>query len=198
MCSLCAIAALLIRRAAWIDSLEDRTEDLVDEKPSDRLLPSPSRAHPAQHPYTPTQPTRRVSEDGFVDTYDDALHGVSEKRPDTGLFGVHREPVRGRKWDHARERDPVIMRPDVPPNSSPWRSYLKSSMYGGLDEPGMRVDEEFLQQQTPGYQKPWRGDLEDHADHESLAGLLQSKRQRKSFLKRLQVWFRGISWRKLC
>jgi hypothetical protein len=71
-------------------------------------------------------------------------------------------------------------------------------MYGGLDEPGMRVDEEFLQQQTPGYQKPWRGDLEDHADPESLAGLLQSKRQRKSFLKRLQVWFRGISWRKLC
>jgi hypothetical protein len=34
---------------------------------------------------------------------------MSEKRAETGFFGGLREPVRGRKWDHAREGDPVIM-----------------------------------------------------------------------------------------
>lgn len=113
---------------------------------------------------------------------------MSEKKTDTGFFGVHREPVRGRKWDHAREGDPVIMKTAAPSTSSSWLSYVRSSMYGpGITEESKRMDEEFLEQQTPGYQKPWRGDLEARADPEALSGLLHLKKQRKTFFARLQV-----------
>ena len=128
-----------------------------------------------------------MSQDGFIDTYEDLSH--TEKKPETGFFGGHREPVRGRKWDHAREGDPVIMQSGVLPTSSPWRTYIKSSMYGpAISEDAKQVDEEFLQQQTPGYQKPWRGDLEGNEDSEKLTGLLHLRKQRRSLIKRFQVW----------
>lgn len=61
-------------------------------------------------------------------------------------------------------------------------------MYGpALSEDGKRVDEDFLQRLTPGYEKPWRGDLENADDPETLAGLLHSRKQRRSLLKRIQV-----------
>jgi hypothetical protein len=61
-------------------------------------------------------------------------------------------------------------------------------MYGpALCEDGKRVDEDFLQLQTPGYQKPWRGDLEGNDDSEKLTGLLHSRKQQRSLIKRLQV-----------
>jgi hypothetical protein len=172
--------------AAWIDSFEENEDAPLHAKPADRLLSSPSRAHSAQHHYTSLHPERRVSQDGFVDMYDDMAH--TEKKSETGFFGSHREPVKGRKWDHAREGDPVIMRSAVRPTSSPWRTYIKSSMYGpALCEDGKRVDEDFLQLQTPGYQKPWRGDLEGNDDSEKLTGLLHSRKQQRSLIKRLQV-----------
>jgi hypothetical protein len=140
-------------RTAWIDSYEEGDDILSTAKPTDALLSAPARAHSAQHHYAPTQHPRRTSQDGYIDTYDDASHGVSERKIETGFFGGHREPVRGRKWDHARDGDPVIMQSGVLPNSSPWRTYIKSSMYGpSLVEDGKRVNEDFLQKQTPGYE----------------------------------------------
>ena len=66
-------------------------------------------------------------------------------------------------------------------------------MYGpALSEDGKLVDEEFLQQQTPGYQKPWRGDLEGNEDSEKLTGLLHLRKQRRSLIKRLQVCDRRV------
>jgi len=171
---------------AWICSYEEG-EGILNAKPTDRLLSTPSRAHSAQHHYAPTNPTRRMSQDGYIDNYDDASHGVG-KKPETGFFGGHKEPVRGRKWDHARDGDPVIMQSGVLPTSSPWRTYIKASMYGpALDEDSKRVDEDFLHQQTPGYQRPWRGDLEGGNDPEKLSGLLHNKKQRRSLMKRVQV-----------
>lgn len=170
----------------WIDSVEDE-DALLTTNPMDRLLSAPSKAHSAQHHYAPTQAPRRQSQDGYVDTYEDASLGMNGKKQETGFFGVHREPVRGRKWDHARDGDPVIMQSGVHPTSSPWKTYIKSSMYGpALTEDGKRVDEDFLQRQTPGYEKPWRGDLEGADDPETLIGLLHSKKQRRSLLKRFQ------------
>ena len=123
-----------------------------------------------------------MSQDGFVDTYDD-ISGVPEKKAETGFFGGHKDPVKGRKWDHARQGDPVIMQ--SLPTSSPWRTYIKSSMYGpALEEDGKRVDPEYLRQQTPGYQKPWIGDI---ADDEKMAGLLHNKKRQRSFIQRVQV-----------
>ncbi len=95
--------------------------------------------------------------DGFVDTYEEI-----SKKPETGFFGGHKEPVKGRKWDHAREGEPVIMQSGVQSNSTPWGAYVKASMYGPpLNEDGELVDQDFLQNQTPGYHKPWRGDIEE-------------------------------------
>ncbi|KAH6673587.1 hypothetical protein B0J14DRAFT_591109 [Halenospora varia] len=169
---------------SWIDSFEDGDEILVDSLPTDGLLASPIRAHSAQHNHAPAQPTRRISQDGYIDTYDDVSH--REKKPETGFFGP-KEPVRGRKWDHARDGDPVIMQSGVLPSASPWRMYIKSSMYGPAPaEDGRRVNEEFLQQQTPGYERPWRGDLDGAGDPEKLSGLLYNKKQRRSLFKRWQ------------
>lgn len=103
--------------------------------------------------------------------------------------------MKGRKWDHAREGDPVIMQSGVIQTSSPWRTYIKSSMYGpALDEDGKIVDAQFLQQQTPGYQKPWRGDMEGNDDPEKLSGLLHNKKQRRTLMKRFQVCLPNSLW----
>jgi len=61
-------------------------------------------------------------------------------------------------------------------------------MYGPpLDEDAERVDNEILQQQTPGYQRPWRGDLEGVDDPEKhIRGLIHSKKQRRTVVKRFQ------------
>lgn len=167
----------------WIGSFEEG--DDVRPTSTSGLLSSPSRAHSAQHHHTPTQPQRRVSQDGYVDTYDD-ISNLQEKKPETGFFGNHREPVRGRKWDHAREGDPVIMQSGILPTSSPWRNYIKSSMYGpSAQEEGQMVDEGFLQSQTPGYEKPWRGDMGSD-DPEKLSGLLYSKKRRRTLFNRVQ------------
>jgi len=156
---------------------------------TDKLLNSPNRAHSAQHHHTPAQTSRRVSQDGFIDTYDDVSNGVNDKKPETGFFGSHREPVRGRKWDHKRDGEPVIMRSGVLPTSSPWRTYIKASMYGPAPyEDTKRVNEEFLSQQTPGYERPWRGDLDGGRDPEKLSGLLHNKKQRRTLFARIQVW----------
>jgi hypothetical protein len=63
-------------------------------------------------------------------------------------------------------------------------------MYGPTQaEDGERVDESFLEQQTPGYERPWRGDLEKgREDPDKMTQLLHSKKSRKTFAKRLQVW----------
>jgi len=171
----------------WIDSFEEDDDAPANAKPTDRLLSSPSRAHAAQHHFAPTKVDQRISQDGYVDIYDEASHGVLEKKPDTGFFSAHREPEKGRKWDHARQGDPVIMQSGVLPNSTPWRSYIQSSMYGpALDKNGKRVDEGFLQEQTPGYEMPWRGDIENENDPEKASALLHNKKHRKTFYKRLQ------------
>ena len=159
----------------------------MTSKPTDRLLSAPVMAHAAQHHYAPTSTPRRESQDGYVDTYDDS-NGMHEKKHETGFFGGLREPVRGRKWDHARDGDPVILQSGVLQAPSPWRTYIKSTMYGpALVEDGKLVDEEYLQNQTPGYEKPWRGDLEGNEDVDTIRGLLNSKKQRRTLLKRIQV-----------
>jgi hypothetical protein len=172
---------------AWIASYEDGDEPLITAKPTTRLLPQPPRAHNAQHNHAPSQPSRRVSQDGFVDEYEEQSTRLNEK-PETGFFGS-REPVKGRKWDFARDSEPVIMQSGVLPTSSQWQTYIKSTMYGpGPMEDGKIVSEDVLRTQTPGYLKPWRGDLDGANDLEKGSGLLHSKKKRHSLLKRWQVW----------
>lgn len=126
-----------------------------------------------------------------MDDFDDIVSGT--KKSDTGFFGVHREPVRGRKWDHARDKEPVILQAGASQADSPWRIYIKSSMYGpGLTEDPKKVDPEFLQQQTPGYLRPWRGDLENDGDPEKGLNVFRSKKKQRTLFMRVQVCsFRG-------
>ncbi|KAG9242548.1 hypothetical protein BJ878DRAFT_164224 [Calycina marina] len=172
---------------AWIDTVEDTDNIVLPPNPGTAFLSPPSMARAAEHHHAGATPERRVSHDGFVHEHDDSS-GIHEKKVDTGFFGS-KEPVKGRKWDHKREGEPVIMMSGIPQQVSPWGTFIKSSMYGPLKaEDTRRVDDEFLRQQTPGYEKPWRGDLESSEDPDStIAGLLHSKKKRRTIVARFQA-----------
>ena len=169
----------------------DDDDVILTANPTNRLLSPPSKAHAADHHHISTEPDRlhrRISQDGYVHTWRDVSPGLNNKKPETGLFGGHKEPVRGRKWDHARDGDPVIMRVSDPQQSS-WGAFIRSSMYGPPDSRDSKVvSEDFLRQQTPGYEKPWRGDLEENQDPDStIYNLLHGEKKRRSTLIRIQV-----------
>lgn len=151
---------------------------------ADRLLASLSRAHSAQHHYASPNLRRRASEDGYVDTFDEVLQGSLTKVPEKGFFGW-RDPVRGRKWDHVREGEPVIVQSGFARRGSPWSAFVRSSQYGpAISEDGRRVDQAFLDAQTPGYDRPWVGDV-DGNDPEKMGRL--SRKRRKIWYMRVQV-----------
>ncbi|KAI6716569.1 hypothetical protein JHW43_000828 [Diplocarpon mali] len=165
----------------WVASYEDE-DDVPINKATDRMLSSLPRAHSAQHHHSPTNPMRRESKDGFVDLIDERII-----QKETGFFGGHKGPVKGRKWDHLRDSEPVIMQDGDFPASSSWVPFIKSSMYApAQNENRTIVTPEFLQQQTPGYDKPWRGDAENGDGSEKFSALLYSKKKRKTMLSRVQ------------
>lgn len=173
---------------SWIDSFEEGLETHAHNQPSGRRLATPPKSHNAHHNSSPAKPERRISKDGYEDS-DDELSGIHEKAPERGLFGGHKEPEKGRKWDHAREHTPVIMQNGPDSGAESWKTFVKASMYGpGLADEGKRVDEKFLQELTPGYQQPWRGDAEGD-DVENGLGLLHlhNRKQRRKWYLRIQV-----------
>lgn len=167
----------------WIDSVE--YGDDIESAPTDSLLQKPGRAIHSQHHYSNNKPQtprldRRVSTDGYIDE-DDGFNEELKAAPTGGLF--NREPNKGRKWDHAREGDPVIMQSQRENSANEWSGFIKSSMYGPqLGESGKHVDSEYLDELTPGYKKPWVGDAPNQ-DPEKALGLLHGGKQ-----KRL-VWY---------
>jgi hypothetical protein len=176
----------LIECTAWIDSYEEGDERLANFRPTDRLLP-PSPAHSATHNHTPSGTERRKSQDGYVDDFEDTR--LQPKKQETKIFGGKRMPVKGRKWDHARDKAPVILQASNAPVTGPeWRTYIKSSQYGpGLSEDGKQVDEDFLRNQTPGYEKPWRGDIEDEDDPEKYGNIFRNRKKQRSVYARMKV-----------
>ncbi|EDN93926.1 hypothetical protein SS1G_09793 [Sclerotinia sclerotiorum 1980 UF-70] len=171
---------------AWISSYEDDDESAPLQP---KRVPTPSRIHPAQHGSTPTPSTRRISLDGYVDSDDDTYNATSDKKVETGFFGGVREPVKGRKWDHARDAEPVIVRSGVQSNAAVWRNFIKASTYGAPEgEEHTLVDHAFLNNLTPGYDRPWCGDLEkgEGDDDDNITSLIYNKKKRESFYKRVQ------------
>ncbi|OBT64766.1 hypothetical protein VE03_06514 [Pseudogymnoascus sp. 23342-1-I1] len=167
---------------SWIDSVETYNEE-DDSKVTDRLLAQPTPSVAPQHPYATTRSERPVSKDGFID-HDEVTEAAKSARERT-LFGTTREPVRGRKWDHARDDDPVIMQYHGG-NAQHWSGFVKASMYGpGMDEDSETVEPTFLDEQTPGYAQPWRGDAPG-TDPEKALGLLNSKKKRLQWYERAQ------------
>lgn len=173
---------------SWIDSYEEGQESHAHNKPDARRLVTPPKSHNAHHNSSPAKTERRISKDGYEDSGDE-WSGNHEKAPERGIFGGHKEPERGRRWDHAREHTPVIMQTGPDSGADSWRTFVKASMYGpGLADEGKRVDEKFLAELTPGYQQPWRGDAEGD-DVENGLGLLHlhNKKQRRKWYLRIQV-----------
>ncbi|KAH9221330.1 hypothetical protein DL95DRAFT_328020 [Leptodontidium sp. 2 PMI_412] len=168
----------------WVASYEEEEDDDNPKGPN-QMLSSLPRAHAAQHHYAPTL-SHRTSHDGYVETIKEGSIGKG-KKPETGFFGGHREPVKGRKWDHVRDAEPVIMQGGDVPTASPWVPFIKSSMYAPSPyEDRKIVTPEFLQQQTPGYERPWRGDMEQGEGSEKFSALMYSKKKQKSLLVRFQ------------
>ncbi|POS83694.1 hypothetical protein EPUL_004651 [Erysiphe pulchra] len=170
----------------WLRDYEDESENSFDSRIG-AINPPPLQSQaPLQH-LSSDENSRRISQDGYVDIYEDTLLGINEKKTDTGFFGGYREPVKGRKWDHVRDGEPVIVQTRAPQKILPWQTYIQSSMYGvGQSEGCERVDQKFLNQQAPGYQIPWRGDLKGSEDLETHSGLAYFRKKRKGIMRRIQ------------
>jgi hypothetical protein len=154
---------------------------------TDLLLPTPPQAHSAQHHHSPTKPERRRSQDGYVEIDDNESTESLGKAAGKGFFGGHKGPEKGRKWDHARESDPIILQSPVAESFAPWKAFVTSSMYGPpFDKERKIVDPSFLDEQTPGYSRPWRGDLEGE-DPEKALGLSPRKKRTTIWYQRMQV-----------
>ncbi|KAJ4294760.1 hypothetical protein N0V88_004994 [Collariella sp. IMI 366227] len=142
----------------WIDSYETRygapSEDQL------RALSSPPpRALPAQHNHSPSSLNRRVSKDGYV--YENpavlGLDGARTSRAKLRKFITRKDGTeRGRKWDHLRSAEPVIVqRYHRAASDSPWRSFVRSSRYGHLpNEEAQVVDPDELDRLQPDFNGP--------------------------------------------
>ncbi|KAI1437578.1 hypothetical protein GGR50DRAFT_692096 [Xylaria sp. CBS 124048] len=103
---------------------------------------------------------RRVSKDGYID-YVDEKHNRVSKLP---VFLRKRADRPGRRWDHLRTAEPVIMglgyrAPDEDPYAR-WRDFIHSSSYG--QDPNDRyevVSPDVLDQLMPGLGEPVRAPL---------------------------------------
>lgn len=124
----------------------------------------------------------RQSHDGWVSDDETETSTIVAKAPERGLFGTVQKQEKGRKWDHVRSDAPIILPNDNTPAST-WIPFIKSSMCGPIAGEGLRVDVAFLNELTPGYAKPWRGDMEGE-DLENILGL--------SYYKRRRAWYSRI------
>jgi hypothetical protein len=98
-----------------------------------------------------------VSKDGFVDwDHDAALASANRKNIFTPFLKRH-DPNRGRKWDHLRTADPVIVASYAQTSHQPaqaWRDFVHSSSYGHMPgEESEVVDVETLNKLQPTFNK---------------------------------------------
>lgn len=120
--------------------------------------PPPPRALPPQRNNEPSEPSRRVSKDGYVDTFDEPQQLRARRRP---KFTVQRllqgkKSARGRKWDHLRSAEPVIVSGHLAAKRrSTWQNFVHSSQYGHLpNEEAEVVDVDMLEKLQPGFNDP--------------------------------------------
>ncbi|KAJ1331762.1 hypothetical protein MN608_05224 [Microdochium nivale] len=141
----------------WVELYDPRLhgEDdalLSAKRPSPSTLPPAARTESGKRAH---HLKRRVSKDGYVDWVDEKFDHVS-KLP---VFMRKRADKPGRRWDHLRTSDPVIMGLGYrDPHEDPyarWRDFVQSSSYGR--DPALEsqiVPYEELQAQMPGLDQP--------------------------------------------
>ncbi|KAI1488370.1 hypothetical protein F5X96DRAFT_645929 [Biscogniauxia mediterranea] len=147
---------LRITVPAWVELYDEHVHGQKHHKP---LHPPPPSVHPEQAKGNHAL-KRRVSKDGYVDWVDEKHDHVS-KLP---VFLRKRADRPGRRWDHLRTAEPVIMglgyrAPDEDPYAR-WRDFIHSSSYGqNPDENYEVVPPDVFEKQMPGLDKPVRTPL---------------------------------------
>ncbi|KAK5660505.1 hypothetical protein OQA88_13053 [Cercophora sp. LCS_1] len=139
----------------WIDSYEERYGS-PEEDQFHVLESPPPPTHQPHHNHAPSQPQRRVSRDGFVYEKTPAAEANKGARPNLRRILRGKNAERGRKWDHLRSAEPVIVpRYSRASPSSPWYGFLQSSRYGHIpNEESEIVDPEMLDKLQPDFNRP--------------------------------------------
>ncbi|KAI0486184.1 hypothetical protein F4859DRAFT_469411 [Xylaria cf. heliscus] len=141
---------------AWVELYD---EEVHGPQSQASVHPPPPSVHPEQIKGNHSL-KRRVSKDGYVDWVDEK-HGRVSKLP---VFLRKRADRPGRRWDHLRTSEPVIMglgyrSPDEDPYNR-WRDFIHSSSYGHDPHDQYEVvDQSILDQLMPGLDEPVRTPL---------------------------------------
>ncbi|KAK3390965.1 hypothetical protein B0H63DRAFT_539517 [Podospora didyma] len=168
----------------WVDSYEVGYGAPTEEQIR-ALQPPPPRALPPKRNNEPSPPLRRLSRDGFVDeSQNGKLGNETDKRTRAKIRRLlmrRNGAERGRKWDHLRSAEPVIVhRYSRAVADTPWRGFVQSSRYGHLpNEESEVIDPEVLDKLQPYFNNPVE-----------IPGPLDSRRSRAARTKVLykRVW----------
>lgn len=162
----------------WIDSYEERY-GLPSPGQGGILNRPPPRSVQAQHNSTPTEP-RRISKDGFVYEPDGLERRNDSKVKLRRMLKRGDGAERGRRWDHLRTAEPVILhRYAHYTSNSPWSDFIHSSQWGHMpNEHSEIVDYQTLEKLQPNFNSPVNLDVADDAN-KSRAG------RRSALYKRL-------------
>ncbi|KAM7214330.1 hypothetical protein V8F06_010315 [Rhypophila decipiens] len=141
---------------SWLDSYEERYGSPTEDQLAALGRPPPL-AHRPHHNNSPDEPSRRVSRDGFV--YESVgLEEANKTARDRLLHVLKRKngAERGRKWDHLRSAEPVIVhRYARSTSNSPWLDFVHSSQYGHMpNEDSVILGPEVLEKLQPNFNNP--------------------------------------------
>ncbi|EAA32966.1 hypothetical protein GE21DRAFT_6733 [Neurospora crassa] len=138
----------------WIDSYEERYGQPSTGQGGILNRPPPRTVQP-QHNGTPTEP-RRVSKDGFVYEPDGLERRNDSKMKLRRILRRGDGMERGRKWDHLRTDEPVILHRNAHYTSnSPWSEFIHSSQWGHMpNEQSEVVDYQTLEKLQPNLNLP--------------------------------------------
>ncbi|TQV98886.1 hypothetical protein V2A60_007414 [Cordyceps javanica] len=147
----------------WIDSYQEMGDDVsneISDAPS-----APPRAVAPQSNSVPQDPQRRVSRDGYIDIDDMTLGPAQKVRARIPHFLRHgRASMRGRKWDHLRSAEPVIVARHHPSPWQPqatWSEFITSSTWGRpQNEKSQVVSPEYLDDLYPNFNRKTALDLD--------------------------------------
>lgn len=146
-------------------------------------LSAPPRAVAPQPNSVPQETHRRVSKDGYIDTDDPTLGPAQKVRARIPHFLRHgRASIRGRKWDHLRSAEPVVVAGHNPTPWQPpvtWHDFITASRWGRPEnERSSVVSPEYLNDLYPNFNRQTALDLDMSRPRQSRRGraLAPSKR----------------------
>ncbi|KAM3531637.1 hypothetical protein NHJ13051_000702 [Beauveria bassiana] len=157
----------------WIDSYHEKHDDAAADQL--RELGVPPRAVAPQPNSVPQEPQRRVSRDGYIDIEDLSLGPAQKVRGRIPHLLRHgRASMRGRKWDHLRSAEPVIVARHHPSPWQPkatWHDFIASSTWGrSPNERSQVVAPEFLDDLYPNFNRQTALDLDMSRPRQSRRG----------------------------